>query len=99
MSYYKKYFHLKVKNVVNKNFVFVITTILDYTYCQYSALNTTTENLLTDKLFKSYQKIARPTDVVYVMIGLRYFQLIDIDEKNGIMKSVSVIVQVWNDPR
>ena len=84
---------------LTKILFFVITTILDYTYCQYSALNTTTENFLTDKLFKSYQKIARPTDVVYVWIGLRYFQLIDIDEKNGIMKSVSVIVQLWNDPR
>ena len=72
-----------------------ITIIWDYTKCQYSTL----ESELSRQLFYNYTKTARPTYVVNVTLGLYYFQLISIDEKNGIMTSVSVLTQSWVDPR
>jgi hypothetical protein len=82
---------------INKILIF-LTIIYHSVECELNG-STLVEFLLTKDLFTNYTKTARPTDLVNVALGLRYFQLISIDEKNGIMTSVCVITQVWSDQR
>ena len=80
-------------------FLFFVSTILDYTKCQITNYDLVfAESNLTSRIFQIYQKTIRPVDNVTVYLGLRYFQLIGIDEKSGIMTSESVINQLWLDP-
>lgn len=70
-------------------------------FCLHGVLGSEDEERLVRDLFRGYNKLIRPvqnmTQTVDVRFGLAFVQLINVNEKNQIMKSNVWLRLVWND--
>lgn len=79
----------------------IITTLLLLALCIHPGVGSRDEERLVRDLFRGYNKLIRPvqnmTQKVEVAFGLAFIQLINVNEKNQIMKSNVWLRLVWND--
>jgi len=79
----------------------IITTLLILALCIHPGVGSRDEERLVRDLFRGYNKLIRPvqnmTQKVQVAFGLAFIQLINVNEKNQIMKSNVWLRLVWND--
>lgn len=82
----------------------IITTLLLLALCIHpgiTGVGSRDEERLVRDLFRGYNKLIRPvqnmTQKVEVAFGLAFIQLINVNEKNQIMKSNVWLRLVWND--
>jgi nicotinic acetylcholine receptor len=79
----------------------IITTLLLLALCIHPGVGSRDEERLVRDLFRGYNKLIRPvqnmTQKVDVSFGLAFIQLINVNEKNQIMKSNVWLRLVWND--
>lgn len=77
-----------------------VTTLL-LALCVHPGVGSRDEERLVRDLFRGYNKLIRPvqnmTQKVQVAFGLAFIQLINVNEKNQIMKSNVWLRLVWND--
>jgi len=79
----------------------LVTTGLLLALCVHPGVGSRDEERLVRDLFRGYNKLIRPvqnmTEKVQVAFGLAFIQLINVNEKNQIMKSNVWLRLVWND--
>lgn len=79
----------------------VSVTVLLLALCVHPGVGSRDEERLVRDLFRGYNKLIRPvqnmTQKVQVAFGLAFIQLINVNEKNQIMKSNVWLRLVWND--
>jgi len=82
----------------------ILTTLLMLALCIHpgiTGVGSRDEERLVRDLFRGYNKLIRPvqnmTQKVQVAFGLAFIQLINVNEKNQIMKSNVWLRLVWND--
>lgn len=79
----------------------ILTTLLMLALCIHPGVGSRDEERLVRDLFRGYNKLIRPvqnmTQKVQVAFGLAFIQLINVNEKNQIMKSNVWLRLVWND--
>jgi len=79
----------------------ITTTLLLLALCIHPGVGSRDEERLVRDLFRGYNKLIRPvqnmTQKVEVAFGLAFIQLINVNEKNQIMKSNVWLRLVWND--
>ncbi|CAG7723103.1 unnamed protein product [Allacma fusca] len=82
------------------NFLFYFLLIVSGILLKQGRCSEDEERLVRD-LFRGYNKLIRPvqnmTEKVHVKFGLAFVQLINVNEKNQIMKSNVWLRLVWND--
>jgi len=85
----------------NMTILTIITTLLVLALCIHPGVGSRDEERLVRDLFRGYNKLIRPvqnmTQKVEVAFGLAFIQLINVNEKNQIMKSNVWLRLVWND--
>jgi len=79
----------------------ILTTLLLLALCIHPGVGSRDEERLVRDLFRGYNKLIRPvqnmTQKVEVAFGLAFIQLINVNEKNQIMKSNVWLRLMWND--
>eukprot|EP00093_Oithona_nana_P003052 03052.XXX_31747_50955_1 [CDS] Oithona nana genome sequencing. len=92
---------MKLKGTIMKSLWPLITLLLVSLMQVMPGLCSQEEERLVRDLFRGYNKLIRPvqnmTQKVEVAFGLAFIQLINVNEKNQIMKSNVWLRLVWND--
>ena len=84
-----------------KIFCLVILCLLQFyfTLCQTLDEEILNEKRLRDDLFKSYNKLARPTQLVKSNLTFKLRMIKDLDEKKKTLLSSIFVSQTWHEPR
>ncbi|KAJ6636927.1 Acetylcholine receptor subunit beta-like 1 [Pseudolycoriella hygida] len=85
---------------MGKQVALLVSIVFIYFFCKQVTCSEDEERLVRD-LFRGYNKLIRPvqnmTQKVDVRFGLAFVQLINVNEKNQIMKSNVWLRLVWSD--